>query len=127
MKRSKIKHSRSNQVFYIFNTIFWIIFMFLIIYPLYLVCIASVSDPDAIVAGKVIWHPVDFSFIGYQSILKYSEMLHSYANSIFYTVVSVSISIVVTLAAAYTLSRPKFIGKGLINLFFVFTMFLTAD
>ena len=61
MKRSKIKHSRSNQVFYIFNTIFWIIFMFLIIYPLYLVCIASVSDPDAIVAGKVIWHPVDFS------------------------------------------------------------------
>lgn len=26
MKRSKIKHSRSNQVFYIFNTIFWIIF-----------------------------------------------------------------------------------------------------
>ena len=49
MKRSKIKHSRSNQVFYIFNTIFWIIFMFLIIYPLYLVCIASVSDPDAIV------------------------------------------------------------------------------
>ena len=59
MKRSKIKHSRSNQVFYIFNTIFWIIFMFLIIYPLYLVCIASVSDPDAIVAGKVIWHPVN--------------------------------------------------------------------
>ena len=54
MKRSKIKHSRSNQVFYIFNTIFWIIFMFLIIYPLYLVCIASVSDPDAIVAGKVL-------------------------------------------------------------------------
>ena len=51
MKRSKIKHSRSNQVFYIFNTIFWIIFMFLIIYPLYLVCIASVSDPDAIVVA----------------------------------------------------------------------------
>ena len=25
MKRSKIKHSRSNQVFYIFNTIFWIL------------------------------------------------------------------------------------------------------
>ena len=73
MKRSKIKHSRSNQVFYIFNTIFWIIFMFLIIYPLYLVCIASVSDPDAIVAGKVIWHPVDFSLIGYKAVLEYTE------------------------------------------------------
>ena len=74
MKRSKIKHSRSNQVFYIFNTIFWIIFMFLIIYPLYLVCIASVSDPDAIVAGKVIWHPVDFSLIGYKAVLEYTGL-----------------------------------------------------
>ena len=78
MKRSKIKHSRSNQVFYIFNTIFWIIFMFLIIYPLYLVCIASVSDPDAIVAGKVIWHPVDFSLIGYKAVLEYTEFWTSY-------------------------------------------------
>ena len=75
MKRSKIKHSRSNQVFYIFNTIFWIIFMFLIIYPLYLVCIASVSDPDAIVAGKVIWHPVDFSLIGYKAVLRIATHL----------------------------------------------------
>ena len=77
MKRSKIKHSRSNQVFYIFNTIFWIIFMFLIIYPLYLVCIASVSDPDAIVAGKVIWHPVDFSLIGYKAVLEYYRDIDS--------------------------------------------------
>lgn len=75
-KKKFSQYSKSNQAFYIFNAVFWIIVMFLILYPLYLVIIASVSDPDAIVAGKVIWHPVDFSFIGYQSILKYSEMLH---------------------------------------------------
>lgn len=33
------------------------------------------------------------------------------------------LSIAVTLSAAYTLSRPKFKGKGLINFYFVFTMF----
>ncbi|MBQ8639032.1 MAG: carbohydrate ABC transporter permease [Lachnospiraceae bacterium] len=127
MKKRKFKDmSRSNQIFYIFNTIFWIVVMFCILYPLYLVVIASVSDPDAIVAGKVIWHPVDFSLIGYQSVLKYSEMLHSYLNSIIYTLVSVVISIVVTLSAAYTLSRPKFIGKGLISFFFLFTMFFNG-
>ena len=127
MKKRKFKDmSRSNQIFYIFNTIFWIVVMFCILYPLYLVVIASVSDPDAIVAGKVIWHPVDFSLIGYQSVLKYSEMLHSYLNSIIYTLVSVVISIVVTLSGAYTLSRPKFIGKGLISFFFLFTMFFNG-
>lgn len=126
MKRSKIKHSRSNQVFYIFNTIFWIIFMFLIIYPLYLVCIASVSDPDAIVAGKVIWHPVDFSLIGYKAVLEYTEFWTSYRNSFIYTISSVVISIIVTLTAAYSLSRPKFPGKAAINMFFVITMFFNG-
>lgn len=123
----KIKNmSVSNRVFYIFNTIFWIVVMFLILYPLYLVIIASVSDPDAIVRGEVIWHPVDFSLVGYKAVFKYAEMLRSYLNSIIYTVVSVVISIMVTLCAAYTLSRPKFAGKGILNFFFVFTMFFNG-
>ena len=125
MIKSK-KISFSNRFFYIFNTVFWIVVMLLILYPLYLVCIASVSDPDAIVRGEVIWHPVDFSLIGYQAVFKYKELWSSYANSIFYTFTSVVISILVTLSAAYSLSRQKFPGKGLINLFFVFTMFFSG-
>lgn len=124
--RTKKQLSLSNQIFYILNTIFWILIMFAVLYPLYLVVIASVSDPDAIVAGKVIWHPVDFSLIGYKSILGYTELIRSYGNSIFYTGVSVVISILVTLSAAYTLSRPKFPGKTIINFIFVFTMFFNG-
>lgn len=118
--------SASNRAFYIFNAIFWIVIMFIILYPLYLVIIASVSDPDAIVRGEVIWHPVDFSLVGYQSVFQYAEMLRSYLNSIIYTIVSVLISIFVTLTAAYTLSRPKFAGKGLLNFYFIFTMFFSG-
>lgn len=125
-KKNKKKMSLSNRVFYGFNTVFWIIAMFIMLYPLYLVIIASVSDPDAIVRGEVIWHPVDFSLMGYKAVFKYSEMLKSYGNSFIYTVVSIFISIVVSLTAAYTLSRPKFKGKGLLNFFFVFTMFFNG-
>lgn len=126
MKQKKKEMSLSNRIFYIFNTIFWIVVMFLILYPLYLVVIASVSDPDAIVRGEVIWHPVDFSLMGYQAVFKYGELIHSYGNSILYTFTSVVLSIAITLAAAYTLSRSKFKGKGLINFFFVFTMFFNG-
>lgn len=124
--KAKKQLSMSNRIFYIFNSIMWIVVMLIILYPLYLVCIASVSDPDAIVKGKVIWHPVDFSLIGYQSIFKYKELWSSYANSIIYTFVGVVISIIVTLSAAYSLSRPKFVGKKVINLFFIFTMFFNG-
>ena len=67
-KKAKKQMSFSNRIFYMFNSIFWIVIMLIILYPLYLVCIASVSDPDAIVRGQVIWHPVDFSLIGYQAV-----------------------------------------------------------
>lgn len=122
-KKRKKKLSMSNRVFYIFNGIFWTTIMLIILYPLYLVLIASVSDPNAIVRGEVIWHPVDFSLVGYKAVFQYGELLHSYGNSIFYTIVSVIISIGVTMAAAYALSRPKFPGKRFFNFIFVFTMF----
>lgn len=127
MKKKSLKNmSMSNRVFYLFNTVFWIVVMFIILYPLFLVCIASVSDPDAIVRGEVIWHPVDFSLIGYNAVLKYTELWSSYVNSIFYTGVGICISIVVTLAAAYTLSRRNFPGKAVLSLYFIVTMFFSG-
>ena len=122
-KNKKKTLSISNRLFYIFNSVFWIIIMLIILYPLYLVLIASISSPNAIVRGEVIWHPVDISFIGYKTVLQYRELLQSYGNSIFYTFASVAISIMVTMAGAYSLSRPKFPGKSLFNFIFVFTMF----
>lgn len=127
MKNRAFKNmSVSNRFFYICNTVFWVVVMLMILYPLYLVCIASVSDPDAIIRGEVIWHPVDFSLMGYNAVLKYKELWSSYVNSIFYTGVGICISIVITLAAAYALSRKVFPGKSLINLYFVITMFFSG-
>lgn len=125
--KKKFKNmSISNQIFYIFNGIFWAVVMFIILYPLYLVCIASVSDPDAIVRGEVIWKPVDFSLIGYKSVLGYKQLWLSYGNSLLYTAASICISIVVTLAGAYALSRRVFPGKKLINLYILITMFFNG-
>lgn len=120
---NKKRISRTDRIFHVVNTIFWILIMFATLYPLYLVIIASFSDPNAIVRGEVVWRPVDFSFMGYEALIEYKEMFRAYGNSLLYTLVSVTISIVVTLLAAYTLSRPKFHGKAFFNLYFVFTMF----
>lgn len=121
MKAKQI--NRSDHAFHTINIVFWVLIMFAILYPLYLVIIASFSDPNAIVRGEVIWRPVGFSLMGYEALLDYKELFHSYGNSLIYTLVSVVISIIVTLLAAYTLSRPHFRGKKLFNFYFIFTMF----
>ena len=125
-KKSYRNMSISNKLFHLFNTIFWILVMFIIIYPLYLVCIASISDPDAVMMGKVTWRPVEISFVGYEAVFKNHEIWLAYANSLLYVIVGIAISIIVTLAGAYTISRKYFPGKKLINFYFVVTMFFNG-
>lgn len=127
MKKKSLKNmSMSNRIFYILNFIFWVLVMFIVIYPLYLVCICSVSDPDAILRGEVVWHPVGISFIGYEAVFKNTELWLSYANSLFYTFAGVAISIAVTLAGAYCISRRCFPGKKIVNMYCLITMFFNG-
>lgn len=125
-KKSKMKMGAANRSFYLFNSIFWIVVMFIVIYPLYLVCIASVSDPDAVATGKVLWKPIDVSWVGYKAIFVNKELWVGYANSLFYTFTAIIISIFVTLCTGYVMTRKNLLGKKLINIFFVIPMFFSG-
>ena len=103
----------------------WIVILFIVLYPLWLILIASVSDPDAVLQGKVLFWPVDFSWMGYEAVFQYSELWTSYLNSVFYTVAGSALSVLVTLAAAYALSR-KFAGKKIVSFLITFTMFFSG-
>ena len=121
----KVRETRADQVFNIANLLFWLVVLFITLYPLWLILIASVSNPDAVLAGEVIWWPKGFSWMGYEAVFQYDELWGSYANSVFYTVAGSALSVVITLAAAYALSH-RFSGKKFINLAITFTMFFSG-
>ena len=125
MRGVRVKETRADQLFNIANILFWLAVLFITLYPLWLIIIASVSDPDAVLAGEVIWWPKGFSWMGYEAVFQYEELWTSYANSVFYTVAGSALSVVITLAAAYSLSH-KFAGKKLVNLAITFTMFFSG-
>ena len=122
---TKIKKTKADRVFDVVNMIVWVIILFIILYPLWLILIASVSDPDAVVQGKVLFLPVDFSFMGYEAVFEHRELWNSYLNSIIYTVGGTTVSLIVTMCAAYALTR-NFAGKKIFNFLFVFTMFFNG-
>ncbi|MBQ6562386.1 MAG: carbohydrate ABC transporter permease [Clostridia bacterium] len=122
---TRIRETRVDRIFSVINYIFWLLVLFIVLYPLWLIVIASVSDPDAVLAGKVLLWPVDFSLMGYDAVFQYSELWTSYANSVFYTVLGSFLSVIITIAAAYALSRT-FTGKVLVNLAITFTMFFSG-
>ncbi|MBQ8094784.1 MAG: carbohydrate ABC transporter permease [Clostridia bacterium] len=125
MRNIRIRETRQDRRFNIINIIFWVLVLFITLYPLWLIIIASVSDPDAVLQAKVLLWPVDFSLMGYQAVFQYTELWGSYLNSIYYTLAGSALSVIVTLAAGYALSR-RFAGKRLVNPGITFTMFFSG-
>ena len=124
-RKNRVRETRKDRIFNAVNLLFWILVLFIVLYPLWLILIASVSDPDAVLQAKVLLWPVDFSTMGYDAVFQNRELWGSYLNSIFYTLAGSALSVIITLAAAYALSR-KFAGKRIVNLAITFTMFFSG-
>ena len=114
-----------DRLFHIFNQILFVIILFIVIYPLYFIVIASFSDPSAVLNGEVVFWPKDVSLIGYSAIMEYTRIWRGYMWSIIYTVVGTALSVTLTMLLAYALSC-QFVGKKLVNWLIVFTMFFSG-
>jgi putative aldouronate transport system permease protein len=123
--RTRIRLTTGDLIFTICNYIFWVLVLLIVIYPLYLIVISSVSDPYAVMNGEVLLYPVDFSWIGYEKIMEYTTLWRGYGWAIVYTVCGTGIGIIFTMLMAYALSN-KFLGKGLVNFIIIFTMFFSG-
>ena len=122
MKNIKVKQSKEDLGFTIFNYVLLTIFLLIIFYPLYYIFICSFSSGIAIVKNQVKLWPVGFNLDGYKAIFKYNMLVTGFGNSIFYAVVGTFTNVVITILAAYPLSRKRVPGKNFIMFLFVFTM-----
>lgn len=121
-----VKQSRGDRIFEIINYLLLGFVLIIVMYPLLFVAVASISDPAAVVNGEVWLIPKDITFVGYEKVFSNSEILRGYKNTIIYTVMGTSVNIIMTILAAYPLSRKDLHGRNLITAMFVFTMFFSG-
>lgn len=115
-----------DRLFYGISGVLLTIVLLLVLYPCIFVLSASVSSGSAVQAGKVILLPVDFDLTGYKTVFNTRNIWLGFGNSMFYTIVGTAINLVVTILAAYPLSRRDLVGRDKIMLFFTFTMFFNG-
>ena len=120
--KKKIQYSTSEKVFYAITYTIITLLMLVVLYPLIYVVACSFSSPNAVITGKVVLWPVDFSLVGYKEVFKESSVWIGYKNTILYTVVGTSINVAMTLICAYPLSRKGLPHKGFFTFLFSFTM-----
>lgn len=124
--RKHIRRAKSDVLFDTVVLIIMLVFLVICIYPLYFILIASISDPIAVNAGKVLVFPSGFILDGYRRIINEPKIWLGYRNTIFYTVFGTFINVVITITAGYALSRKDLKGRRLILLLFSFTMFFNG-
>ena len=126
INRGAIRESTGDRIFHGVMVFLSILTFIIILYPLWFVVIASISNSDLVNQGKVTILPVDIRFYGFQQILKDSRIWIGYRNTIFYVLVGTTLNMVMTMPAAYALSRPDFRARNPIMLYFVFTMYFSG-
>ena len=123
-KRKKIK--AGDRAFDIINTLLLVLIFVIILYPMYYVLIASFSNPDKVLTGKIFLLPKGFQLESYKTVFSNSEVMNGYLHTILYATVGTLINLFVTLTAGYALSREDLRGRKPITLFFIFTMFFSG-
>jgi len=125
-KKTGIRVSPADRIFDILNYVFLTLCLLIVAYPLYFIVIASVSDPTAVYAGKVILWPARFTLEGYQRILDYESFFTGYRNTVIYTVVGTTVNVLITIPGAYALSRKDLVGRNVFMMGVTFTMIFSG-
>lgn len=110
-----IKESMDNRVFNWIVTFLLVLFGLLALYPIAFVIIASVSDPVRVNSGDVWLWPIGFQLDGYKQVFQNQWIFIGYRNSLLYTAAGTFLNVLVTVMAAYSLSRKDLFGRPLFS------------
>jgi len=121
-----VKRSPSEKVFTVFNSLFMVFIMFVTLYPLWYVAIASISSPVAVARGVVSFWPVGFELASFRKVASMPNIWSAYGNTIFYSVVGTAVNMIFTILGAYPLSKKRLRGRKLFMFFILFTMWFGA-
>lgn len=123
MKTIVQKLSMGDRLFNVINITVMLLICLVVLYPLYFVVIASITDPNIVNRGGILLYPKELYLGGYEKILDYAPIWRGYVNTIIYTVSGTTLNIMLTISAGYVLSRKDLYGKNVLMFLFVFTMF----
>ncbi|MDO4269256.1 MAG: carbohydrate ABC transporter permease [Eubacteriales bacterium] len=123
----KVKRSRGEQVFSVFNYILLSAIIVICLYPVWYVAAASFSNSNLLTQHMgLLIKPLGFSLDAYKKVFQNPMISRGYLNTLFILVVGVILDLIMTSLGAYFLSRKQVALKRPIMILIVFTMFFSG-
>ena len=120
--KSKVKRNRWT-VFDVVVTFIAIVAIIITLYPMVYVFACSISDPTAVLAGKVILWPVGFSTDAYLIVFKNPNFWRALFNSVIYVIAGGILMFFTTVTVAYPLTRPNLKFRKFLTYYLLIPMY----
>ena len=122
-----IKRSLGERVFRVCNTIFLVLLMIIMAYPIWHVIMASLSDGIELMGhdGLLFW-PAGFSTDAYRLMFQTPMIARGYGNTLYIIFFGMILSMAMTILAAFALSRKDLYGRRVFMFLIVFTMYFSG-
>jgi putative aldouronate transport system permease protein len=105
---------------------FMILLTFVCLYPFLNVLAYSFSGYNAVLSRRVTFFPIDFNLDAYEQILGRTQIWIAMRTTVLVTLMGTFTSLVLTVIAAYVLSRRDLPGKKAITILILFTMYFSG-
>ena len=123
---NKIKRSRGEEIFNVFNITFLTLLMIVCLYPFWYVVCASFSRSTLLMSHTgALFKPMGFSLAAYKNVFENDSIWIGYGNTIFYVVVG-TVLIIMTVLGDYFLSRKNVPGQSIFLMMIMFTMYFSG-
>ena len=119
----KTRYSGQDKILLTIGYILLGLFVVAIIVPMIYIIVASFMDPITLQNKGITFDLSKWTTTAYERVMSNSQIWIGFKNAVIYSVVFTVVSVVVTLLAAYPLSRADFKGRGFFNIVFMITMF----
>ncbi|MBQ2451883.1 MAG: hypothetical protein II276_00305, partial [Bacteroidales bacterium] len=102
------------------------IFAIAVIYPMLNLVSVSISTYRAYLLRPWMFFPTELDFTAFTTVFKSPQLMRSYGNTIFITVVGTFLTLGITALTAYPISRPQLRGKAIYMTIIIITMMISA-
>jgi len=96
------------------------------LYPFLYVFAMSLSAPEHVLLRDVTFFPRGLGLDGYNLVFSNANIWPAYANTLYYTLIGTAMNLLMTVLAAYPLSREEFVWRRPLSLMITITMFFSG-
>lgn len=119
--------SLGQKIFNIFNTLFMLVLVVIMLYPVWYVVVASFSDSTELMKHSgVLLLPIQFTTNAYELMSRNPMIFKGYANTLVILISSLFLQLIMTSLAAYGLSRRNVLWTKYIMIMIVITMYFSG-